>query len=431
MLNESVKVSVGLTREWDARKAGKDIAEKTLEKLDGTPDFFILFSTIHYQDHGGLKELLNGIYEVLPKEVPLVGGTVKGFSNNYGCYARGATALAVSSDQMDVAIGIGHNTKRNPKKATEKCVQMIKEKLDNSTYKNGFLLNIISGSEIPNIPPIGRKKIIEPGAAPNTLMKLFSFSQKTLQMGAARDEEIMEEMVSLMPDFSMLSGGSLDEGSGFRNFQFHNGEVLKNAIVTLGIKTDLDPYVKSTHNMKKTDIEFEITKMSKDCRIIHEINGKPALQELLRLLNWPKNFLNEETWLKTTFYFPIGGKCVEQSADENSPHVIGIILGESLLLTCKIISSHASILTIDGKRLLDAVDENLSYQNISPIFGLISSCATRLETLGNKIYDVRDRIDSYMDGNPFIVFYVGGESTYSLESGLDYANMSFNAALFA
>jgi hypothetical protein len=431
MLESMTKSAIGTTREWDAKKAGKDLASNIYDKLNEEPDFFILFSTIHYEKYGGFKELLSGIYDVFPDNVQLIGGTIRGFSNNDGCFARGATGLAVSSDQMDVAIGIGENTKRNPQKAVHKSAELIKKVLDGSVYENGFLLNIVSGAEIPNIPPIGTKKVIEAGVAPKTLMRLFSFSQKTLQMGAARDEEIIEEMITLFPDFSMLSGATLDDGPGFRNFQFHNKDVFKNALLTLGIKTNMNLYVNSTHNMIKTNIEFEITKISKDSRIIHEINGRPALNELLRLLNWSKELINEETWLKTTFYFPIGGKSSAISRDDDSPHVIGIILGNSLLLTCKLIGSHASILTIDGKRLLDAIDKNMGSLDFTPNFGLMSSCITRFETLGNKIYEIRNRVEKYMKGNPFIIFYVGGESTYSPLKGFEYSNISFNSALLS
>jgi hypothetical protein len=430
-VNSEMKASVCMTREWDAYKAGVDLAKDIVENLAFKSNVILLFSTIHYQDNGGLQSLLDGVYSIIPEEIPLIGGTVRGFSNNYGCYVRGATALVVSSDKMDIALGIGHNTKRNPKKAAQKSADMLQEKLSKSPYKNGFLLNVIAGAEIPNIPPIGRQKIIEPGAAPKALMKLFSVSQKTLQMGSARDEDVVEEMVSLFPDFSMIGGATLDDGPGFKSYQFHNKNVLKNSLITLGIKTDFNIFVKSTHNMKKTDITFEVTKMSSDRRIIHEINGKPALDELLRLLQWPKEILNEETWLKTTFYFPIGGKCCSNSSDENVPHVIGIILGKSLVLTCKLQGAHASILTIDGKRLFDAVDENFSTIPFkTPEFGIISSCTTRLETLGNKIYHVKDQVQHVLQNQPFIIFYVGGESTYSPENGLDYANMSFNTAIF-
>jgi hypothetical protein len=151
--------------------------------------------------------------------------------------------------------------------------------------------------------------------------------------------------------------------------------------------------------------------------------------QLLRLLNWQKEILSEETWLKTTFYFPIGGRPSEQSKNDNSPHVIGIILGNSLILTCRIIGKKASILTIDGKGLLNAVDNNLTGCSFHPIFGLISSCTTRLVTLGDKIYYVRDRIKNYIHDTPFIVFYVGGESSYSKENGYEYANISFNSGI--
>jgi len=429
--NSKTKAAVCMSREWDAHLAGIELGNRIVKEIPYLSNVIVLFSTIHYQEHGGLESLLKGIYSVVPQDVTLVGGTVRGFSNNYGCYTRGASALVISSNEMDLAVGIGHNTKRNPQKAAQKAAAMIHDTLAQSTYKNGFLLNIIAGAEIPNIPPIGRKKIVEPGAAPKALMRLFSVSQKTLQMGSARDEDVIEELTKLFPSYYMLGGATLDDGPGFRSYQFHNRSVLKNSLISLGMKTNTDIIVKSTHNMKKTDLEFEVTKMSSDHRIIHEINGKPALDELLRLLQWPKEFLNEETWLKTTFYFPLGGKCCESSHDSNVPHVIGIILGKSLVLTCKLIGNKATILTIDGKRLFDAVDENLTpIQQASSLFGIISSCTTRLETLGHKIYHVKDQVQNYLHNQPFIIYYVGGESTYSPTEGLDYANMSFNTAVF-
>ncbi len=422
---------IGTTREFNALEAGIDLGKKIKNQLDNTPEFIIVFSTIHYMKKGGFKNFLRGLYTIFPDEVQLIGGTVRGFVNNDGCYARGATALAVSSKEMKAAISIGHNTKRHPQKAARQSAETLQKQLEDSTFQNGFLLHLIAGAELPNIPSIGTKKIIKPGMAPKTMMKMFSISQKTFQMGAARDEEILEELVSLMPNYSMLSGATLDDGPGLQNFQFYNKNVVKNAIVSLGLKTNKKIFVKSTHNMKRTPIEFEITKVSKDKRIIHEINGKPALEELLRLLDWSKEVLNEETWLQTTFYFPIGGRTITSSKNDDSAHVIGIILGHSLVLTCKLIGSHASILTIDGKGLLDAIDKNLDYIDFSPQFGLISSCITRFETLGYKMYDVREKVLKYMNNRPFVMFYVGGESTYSKTTGLNYSNISFNSTIIS
>ena len=424
-----LEAAVGMSRKWDAYEAGREVALDTIQKLSSPPDLFLLFSTYHFEKHGGFEALLKGIYEIIPKETSLIGGTVRGFMNNFGCFTRGVTALAISSSQMDVAIGYGKNTKRNPKKAARQSAMMIKEGLKESKFDNKFLFNLISASEIPDMPPLGRKKIIEPGLVPKALTQLFGASQYVLQKGAGRDDEVSEEMIEILPDYHMLGGGTIDNGPGFSSYQFFNKTVLTNSVVSLGLKTCEKFDVLTTHNMKPTGIEFKITKISKDGRIIHEINNKPAFSELLRLLNWSKDFLKEENWLKTTFYFPLGSH-YNESRTCYGPRIIGVVLGESLITGFKSKDPNGSILTIDGRSLLKTIDDNLGAFPRKPKFGLISSCTTRLETMGDRIYKARERVMNYFDNSPFIVFYVGGESTYSPEKGFNYVNMSFNSAVF-
>jgi len=76
---QEVDAAVGMTRKWDAREAGREVARNTIKQLNSPPNFFLLFSTIHYRDHGGFEEFLNGVWDVLPKGTPLIGGTVVGF----------------------------------------------------------------------------------------------------------------------------------------------------------------------------------------------------------------------------------------------------------------------------------------------------------------------------------------------------------------
>jgi len=95
MNNKSLKASVGVSRKWDAREAGQEVAKSTLDKLDDKPDFFLLFSTIHYEKQGGLEDLLKGVWDILPEGTPLIGGTVSGFMNNYGCFSRGVSSVGI------------------------------------------------------------------------------------------------------------------------------------------------------------------------------------------------------------------------------------------------------------------------------------------------------------------------------------------------
>jgi hypothetical protein len=429
MINKDVDAAVGMSRLWDARKAGREVARQAIKDLKQPPSFFVLFSTIHYKDHGGFEQLLAGVWEVLPKGTPLVGGTVAGFMNNFGCYTHGCTALAVCCEQMDVVVGVGRNTKRNPKRAARQCARMIQSGLQHSKYDNKFLLNFISSSEIPDIPILGRKKIYTKGLSTSLLLRLFGFSQFFLQKGVGRDDEVIENMTKYMPDFFMLGGGTLDDGENLNNFQFFNNKIMKNSIVSIGLKTNINLNVLTTHNMKETGIKFKITKVSRDGRVIHKINNKPALNEILNLLDWPKDFLNEENWYKTTYFFPMGFR-ININRPEIGPRVIGGIFGQSLATVIRSKDDQGSFLTIDGANLLKTISQNLNSFPKEPSFGLISSCSTRLITMGNKIYMARNQVLDFFNDSPFIVFYVGGESTYSPKKGLNYVNMSFNSAIF-
>ncbi len=428
MSPSELKATIGMSRKWEAREAGREVAETAIKGLSRPPNFIVLFSTIHYEKDGGFKELLTGVFDVIPKKTPLIGGTVTGFANNYGVFGRGVTALAVSHPHMDICIGYGKNTKRNPKKAAKQCAGMIKNGLKDSQYENKFLLNLISSAEMPEIPMLGRRKIIRYGVSPKILLRLFGFSQYVLQKGYGRDEEVVGEMIKYFPEYSMLGGGTLDDGAGLRNYQFFNNEVFTNSIVSLGLNTRCKFNVHTTHNMQKTGINFTITKTSKDGRIIREINGKPAVSELLRLLKWSEDILNEDTWFQTNYYFPLGFHF--NGSNEFGPRMIVGIFGESLITTIKSKDPDASILTINGENLLKAINDNFNTYSNKPEFGLMASCVTRFETLEDYAYQSRDCILNYFGDHPFIEFYVGGESTYSPEKGFTFVNMSFNTAIF-
>ena len=422
-----IDASLGMTRKWDARDAGREVARDAIQPLKNPPSFFLLFSTIHYQDHGGFDEFLKGIWDVLPKGTPLIGGTVPSFINNHGCFARGATALAVSYPKMDVVLGYGKNTKRNPKKAAQQAAEMIKSGFRTSSYSNKFIFNFVSGPEVIKIPGQGYKKVVDSGLSTKFILPAYGVSQYFFQKGLGREDEIFEEIVNLLPDSSMILGTAMDDNRGRSNFQFFNEKILTNSIVNLGIASNLDLNVCTTHGMSPSGIDFDITKLSRNGHIIHEINNKPAVEELNRLLKWPIGFLNEKTMTHTILYYPIS---LRRKGLE-VPAVMTFILKNSILMPPVIDKGKVSILTVSGKKLVQAIQENLDYcGSLKPEFGLISTCTTILETLGYKIDMVKNELSDYFDDKPFIMFLSAGEGTYSKEKDITYANMSFNTAIF-
>ena len=52
MLESKFEAAVGMSRKWDAREAGREVARSAIQKLRHPPNFFLLFSTIHYEKYG-------------------------------------------------------------------------------------------------------------------------------------------------------------------------------------------------------------------------------------------------------------------------------------------------------------------------------------------------------------------------------------------
>ncbi|MEF8849056.1 MAG: FIST N-terminal domain-containing protein, partial [Candidatus Thermoplasmatota archaeon] len=419
--------AVGMTRKWDAREAGREVARNTIKDLKTPPSFIVLFSTIHYKDHGGFQEFLDGVWDVIPEGTPLIGGTVAGFMNNYGCFTHGASALAVSYPNMDISIGCGKNTKRNPQKAAISSSKSIKEDLKETSYSNKFLLNLVSGPVMPNIPGFGQKKIIKSGIISKIAIPVFDFSQLVFQKGVGREDELFESLVNLLSDYTMIMGTLVDNNKGIKNYQFFNDKILINHTVNLGFSSDLATRVHTTHGMNRTNIEFDITKISRNKRVLHEINGRPAVDEITNLLGWPDDFIDDETMYKTILYYPI----LVKNKDRESPVVMPFIMKDSIMIPCVFEEGRSCVLRMSGKDIINAITENLEYFNdVDPEFGIFSACATILETLGNDVYRIRDNIVRYFKEKPFIMFWAAGEASYSSNDIMNYANMSFNTAIF-
>ena len=419
------KAAVGLSREWDAYGAGVEVAQDTLQKLGCKPDFFLLFTTIHYEKHGGFKKFLEGVWDVLPEGTPLIGGTVAGFINPQGCYTRGATALAVKYPNMDVAIGIGHNTKRNPKKAAQECAKPINSMFNNSKFQNTFIFDLISGSIIPQIPGVGRKRIL--GGLLSTIAELsYNFSLYYLQKGSGREDEVIKEFIKETGGKTTLGGSSMDDNNAVVNYQFFNKNCTTNSIVALAIKTDITTTLTTDSGTKPTNKYFIVTKFSKDKRIIKEINNKPAVKGFLETLGWPSDFLNERLYRKT-FHYPFTFRDKDGNVGQTE---VGLILGSSVLFTYMSSDQKFQMSSATGKTILSGVVQSIQKQNNTSKLGLIVSCAARLEALGYKLYSVKNELDNYYRDSPYLDIYVMGESANIPAKGLFYGNLTFNMANF-
>ena len=415
-----IEASLGHTRKWNAKEAGIEVAKTALKNLKSPPSFFIVFSTIHYKHYGGFQNFLDGIWEVLPENTPLIGGTVAGFINNKGSFTRGASALAISYPNIDVALGIGKFTKLSPKKAAMYCSNMIKKSLNNSNYRNKFLINIISGPTVPfgKINVIKSKKLGK--IAAHLGYKMFSF----IGAGVGKEDEIIDTLIKELNDYYFIGGSTLDSGRMFHNFQFIDKEIHTNSIVALGCSTDLSIFLNSMIGLHKTEKTFKISKTISNKRIITKINGKPAKDEFLKNLGIVEKQFVElgPFYYRTSNYFPI-------SFEENSKYTSGVagFLGDYIALGYKARGNNARIMSITGEEIINIINNSFRNfdENKTP-FVFIPCSFILPNTLGSKVNIIRETLEKFIDHKPYLIVLTVNENAGSPDNPACARVYSFN-----
>lgn len=396
-------VSIDHSRIWDARDAGRAVARSIIKKLKHPPSFILLFSTIHYEKHGGLAELINGVWDILPKNTPLIGGTVAGFVNNKGCFSRGVTALAVSYPNLDISIGIGKHTKTNPYGAGKSCSEMINKGLKKSSFKNKLIVDMISAPTIPKVPGLDRVNVIRSNFfgwfATHFVTRLCGF----FGTGLAKEVDVIDEFSIHVKEYNMIGGSAVDAGEMLTNFQFIDKKVHTNSIVALGLNIDIPIFLKGKIGVHQTDKSFDITGTACNDYIITKINNKSATSEFFNLLDIPSESSKElkQFYYKTVDYFPL-------TFEENNERVIGLagIFGDHLVVSHRLPGKHAKLLSITGNEILHSIREVLDGINEDSfpfLFGFSSAIYPFM--MGRKTYDIKEIFDEKLGNTPYLFLF--------------------------
>lgn len=414
------EAAIAMSRKWNATEAGEEIGKQIIEKMKNKPKFVLLFSTIHYEKLGGFQKFLDAVNAQLPKGTPVVGGTVAGFMNNYGCYTRGASALAVYSDEMDVAVGVGHNTKRNPKKAAEECVGMIKH---TNTFQNSLTISTISNGTVPPLPLIGRNRVtrIPIPLLDSLFIKIFSLVNTSLQYGVGREVEVLDAFFKNSQDSDAIVVSSYDDNKSISNYQFFNTQVKENSICTLSVLSNLKTFSTTAYGIYSVGKSFKISEQGLFGCTFGQINGMPATKQVLKILNWPENYLDERIY-RRTYYYPIGYKINETLY----PHVMGLFIGNHICCTYPFKQTELEVLHTSGSRLIKDVETDLSTLPPKKNLCLGVACTSQLEFLGANLYKIQEKLTKSFGSVPFLVLFSAGEGLKSKNEPFKYFNESFN-----
>jgi len=413
---DDFKTSVEISRKWKSSRVASEIIQKFKNK-NLNPKVILLFTTIHYEKE--LKNILSSIKSEFPKS-PLLGGTVSGFITNEGCFTRGVTALAIDYPNMEVSVAIGHNIKRNPKKAIDNCKENLQIE---KKYDNNFLLEFLPTAVIPNIPTVGQKVIISSEKVGNNAVKLLP-RMSYLNMGYDRADEIIEQLSQEYKNHGIIGGCTMDDNKMLRSYQFFNENFFKNSLCILEISSDIKYNIKGTTAFEVLDKGFEITNISKDKHTIKEINNKKAKTTFLDFFNWKETDLSDlYHFYRRIFYYPFGF----QKNNKWHTCMMGGLWGENIILSVKAEDNNMKFLSLSTGKLLNNTKnllENLNKENIHVCFSI--ACETFIETLGDKIYSYKDLFSNYFTDIPYLIVFMAGESIYTIDEGHHHLYESIN-----
>lgn len=424
-----LEAAVGMSREWDAFHAGAQVAREIRAEMRGTPKFALFFSTIHYKRNGGLRRLLEGFYSVMPRDVKLVGGTMAGFVNRHGVFTRGATALAVCGDEMDVAMGIGRNTKRTPEMAGRRCAEALKHGLKGSKYANKYAFEFTCSGIVPKLPFFGSKRVIR---LPKQLDRLtvlgLSLATNVLQIGVGREDDVVRRMSEVLGDFTIIGGSTLDDNRWESSYQYFNSEVHTNSVVALGVQTDLCLEFSTSSGLVPTGLKMKPTKTGLYGCAIRKIEGKPAAAAFMEKLGWADDMYDEGLH-RRTLYYPLS----YTKDGEFSSRVLALVVGSNLIFTNVVGENELEINRASGRTMIGCVDaglEKAAKVRHKAAFSFIVSCCARLEALGAQTYKVHKKMADAFEGLPFLGIYASGEDICLPGRKHTRLNETFNLASF-
>jgi len=419
-----IKTAVATSTIKNSYQAGKEIGKKILLKTNDNPNLILLFATLDYEEYeGGLKNLLDGLYSVIPNNVKLAGGTVPGFLNNDGCYARGVTAFSINYPNMNIALGFGKNTKRSPKKAAKQAIKMIKNDLKND-YENKFIFSFISGPKNPNLPGVKSTNIINSKIKARILLSMFSVMQKLFQKGFGKEEEILEQIVKNLPDFNIIHSTTYSKPPFSENYQFYNNNLFDEHAVFLAIETDLKFDIDFATGAEETNKNLVVTKTNKNKTVIKKFDKNPAFAEFLKKMDWTYDILNDSKMTDISSRYPISYK--KNNKIITRPPLM--ILGNYMGFLSKIEKENIFISKVTPNGMVNAVDEIL--KTTEPEFGFFSSCIARRDFLGIKIFQVQEKLKKYFKNKDFLLIYGAGEAANKIDTGFYFLNETITSAIF-
>ncbi len=361
-------LAVGQSSHADARAAGADAIEQAVR--GGDPKLLIVFCSDSYD----LPALLGGIGD-RAGDVPLIGCSTAGEIATSGPGDAGVVVLAFGGQGFSVATAASMDTSQRLREA---------------------------GAEVAGC-------LTEVADKPHVVLLL-------LTDGLAGDQqEIVRGAYSVAGAAIPLVGGCAgDDLKMTQTFQFHNGHVLRDAVVGAAISSDAPFGIGVRHGWRPVGEPMVVNKSANNR--VHLLDDQPALDAYLARLSAPAEAWNDPVaFTRFALTHPLG---LSRRSGEEQVRFVAEANFEDRSLGCIAEVPQGGLAWImegDSDSVLAATDaacsDALEALGGRPPLGLIAfDCIARKGVLGSEgIQNEVDRVAEHALGAPVAGFYTYGE----------------------
>jgi hypothetical protein len=439
---KNVFAGVGISKNDDAFVAGKEAVEDAIEKMKEKggkePTFGLVFCSggKYGKDEKTLQKLVDGAHSVFGN-IPWVGCTTCGEISNYGSTTNCCVACVVSSEHLQVGIGVGDDVHKNPQKAGELAVKDAITNLRREKIVTPYL-----------------KYLAEKRKTSTELMKMYYyfillFSPGHTFDGSGLEDEVLDGVYELIGKQTPIIGGTAaDDAKLIGNYEFTNGKVYKDAAVAMAVSTGVKVGFAYGHGYTQTDDTGVVTKS--EGRKVIEINKKPAAEAYADMIKIDLGELwNKKTKIMTSLT-PFAKAAVKYFSAKMDPKMIpfastaftnafGIVdlygniairipvrvVDDNKLLFAEIVPKNMVLnkLKIDPKKVIEAENDTIieakNDADAEPKVIFIFDCSLRkIFALGEeKIDEIIKSIKRKYPKAEIIGFGSMGEYTFNRKSG--------------
>ncbi|MBI4845715.1 MAG: FIST C-terminal domain-containing protein [Candidatus Omnitrophica bacterium] len=132
----AIAVGIGVSKELDSFTAGSSAATQALEKMGSTsPDLVFCFASSRFEH----IKLIRGIKNIIP-QAPLMGCTTAGEISSSGVEKKSICLLALKSNKIKAALGLGRNLSKNSRGAGQEVARDALRKITSGAIRHAFMM---------------------------------------------------------------------------------------------------------------------------------------------------------------------------------------------------------------------------------------------------------------------------------------------------